>query len=147
MNIRNARPLDLDTANHIIEAAIMTWDLPERVKRLTLPSYKYTDHDLDHMTIVVAEGDEQIVGVAAWEEINSDLLLHGIYVDPQHHRRGIGTALFQAVETAAQNMQLQGIVVKAQKGSEPFYQSLGMHKMDVTDQRQDFENRYYKTLA
>lgn len=152
--IRPARVQDLDEINRIIEAAMMTWDLPERVKRLTIPSYQYTEQDLQHMHIVVAEREQQLAGVAAWEQSKvkfedgqqAVLLLHGVYVDPQQHRSGIGASLFAAAQQAAKTKGLNGILVKAQKGSEGFYTAMGMHTLAVSDIQRDFENRFYKPL-
>lgn len=150
--IRPASAGDLDQINRIIEAAIMTWDLSDRVKRLTIPTYKYNELDLQHLEIVVAERQGRILGVAAWEPAKaidaprdkSALLVHGIYVDPTHHREGIGSLLFSAAEDAVANTQLDGLVVKAQKGSEPFYLAQGMEKLMVEDAEREFENRYWK---
>lgn len=50
----------------------MTWNLPQRVKRLSLPSYRYTPLDFDHLEIVVAEDDQHnIIGIAAWEQASA----------------------------------------------------------------------------
>ena len=115
--IRPAVEADLDSINRVIKAAVMTWELPERVKRLSLPSYYYTALDLEHLDIIVAEDDQQhIIGVAAWEPADardtpagsSALLLHGLYVDPPRQRQGIGRRLFEAAETAAGRHQYHG---------------------------------------
>lgn len=37
--LRPASPADLGEISALIERAVMTWRLPERVKRLALPSY------------------------------------------------------------------------------------------------------------
>lgn len=150
--IRSATTADLDAINRIIAAAIMTWDLPERVKHLILPSYKYNVMDLQHMSVVVAVQQDTLCGVAAWEPAKqldapkdkTALLLHGIYIDPAYFRQGIGSELFQAAEQAARQLQLDGIVVKAQKGSEPFYTAMGLQKLAVADSLRGFENRYWK---
>ena len=69
VTLREASKADLVAINQVIDAAIMTWKLPERVKRLSLPSYHYKEHDLQHIKLIVAEDDKQnIIGVAAWEQ-------------------------------------------------------------------------------
>lgn len=74
VKVRAATKIDLDTINRVIEAAIMTWDLPERVKRLSLSSYYYTEQDLNHLELVVAEdGQKNIKGVAAWEHTDKKI--------------------------------------------------------------------------
>ena len=68
ISLRPATLDDLPAINRVIEAAVMTWDLPERVKRLSLPSYRYDAFDFDHLQMVVAEdATGQPVGLASWE--------------------------------------------------------------------------------
>lgn len=44
--LRRLGPDDLEQANAVVEAALMTWSLPERVKRLSLPAVRaLTDAD------------------------------------------------------------------------------------------------------
>ena len=95
VNYRSADESDLIGINAVIERAVMSWDLPERVKRLSLPSYRYQADDLDHLELWVAEAPRVgIVGVAAWEpaaagdtpEGKRALLLHGLYIAPDRQR-------------------------------------------------------------
>ncbi|TNF36725.1 MAG: GNAT family N-acetyltransferase [Gammaproteobacteria bacterium] len=156
LTLRQASVSDLHEINRIIEAAIMTWPLPDRVKRLSLPSYKYSELDLKYLTIMVAETTEgEMAGVAAWQLADSKdlpknktaLLLHGIYVDPSMHRQGIGTRLFKAAEDAADELQLNGLLVKAKVGSEEFYKVHGMKKLTVENEGREFVNRYWKEFG
>ncbi|MCH8529658.1 MAG: GNAT family N-acetyltransferase [Saccharospirillum sp.] len=152
--VRPAVPADLDDINAIIARAIQGWDLPERVKRLTLPSLQYSVTDFGFQSLWVAENDSIPVGMAAWQEaspidrINTSpsLLLHGIYVNPDAQGYGVGRRLFAQSEEAARARGMAGIVVKAQKGSEAFYQAMGMTPMPVTDAVRQFENRLMKVL-
>jgi predicted N-acetyltransferase YhbS len=151
-NIRTAQKADLDTINRVIDAAIMTWDLPERVKRLSLPSYHYNEVDLNHYEIYIALAGARIVGVVAWDREphrvaqQQGLLLHGIYVHPDNQRQGLGTQLFHEAEKSVTAQQLDGILVKAQKDAETFYLSRGMHKLAITDSEREFANRYWKPV-
>ena len=66
--LRPANADDLSAVNAVIESAVMTWKLPERVKRLAMSTYLYTAHDLEHLHLMLAEDRAAaIVGVAAWE--------------------------------------------------------------------------------
>ena len=152
--IRPARHADLEAINRVIEAAVMTWELPERVKRLSIPGYRYSDLDLDHFEMVVAVDDRQhVMGVAAWEQADrrdsppgvSALLLHGIYVDPSHHHRGLGRQLFTAAEAAVRKQQCDGLLVKAQQGANGFFIAQGMSRLPVEDPSRDYENRFWKS--
>lgn len=150
--IRPAQQVDLEDINRVIDAAVMGWDLPERVKRLSLPSYHYTAIDLAHYAIHVAVVDEHIVGVVAWDkepytvQQQRGLFLHGIYVDSDHQQQGIGSRLFSLAEQAGREQGLTGLVVKSQKDAEAFYASRGMHKLAVTDSEREFASRFWKTF-
>lgn len=156
IHIRPATQADLEPVNRLIKDAVMTWNLPERVKRLSLSSYYYTGLDLKHLRICVAEDDGQhIVGVVAWEEANptdtpkdkSALLLHGIYVDPKHQNRGIGRQLFVVVKQAAQLHAYDGLLVKAQEGAKEFFISQGMRKLSTEDSSRHYANRFWISFS
>ena len=152
-NIRPVTKADLDAINKVIEAAIMSWNLPERVKHLSLSSYRYTSLDFDHLDIVVAEdANNNIIGVAAWEVADpkdtplsqSAILLHGIYVTPTHHRKGIGHQLFLIAEQTVRKGKFQGLLVKAQKNADGFFLSQGMKRLPVEDAEYHYANRFWK---
>jgi GNAT superfamily N-acetyltransferase len=153
--IRPAVEADLPAINRVIEAAVMTWRLPERVKRLSLPSYRYTELDLEHFGMVVAEDpDERILGVAAWEPADdsdtpqrlSGLLLHGLYVSPTCHHRGIGRMLLRQAEQAALREGRNGLLVKAQEDAIGFFAARGMQRLEVQDAARHYPNRYWKEV-
>lgn len=152
--LRKANEDDLAGINQVIETAVMTWNLPERVKRLSLPSYRYNKVDLQHLEIILAEQSGKIVAVAAWEEANkqetpgkkSALLLHGLYVHPDAQHQGIATRLLQAAEQAAYKKGYKGLLVKAQTDAIPFFKKMGMQPIEVKDQSRDYANRFWKSL-
>jgi len=155
LKLRRATEAELDAVNALIECAVMTWALPERVKRLSLPSYRYQAHDLDHLELVLAEaGETGIVGIAAWEQADPGdapagcrgLLLHGIYVDPAQHHRGIGTRLLAAAEDAARVGGFDGVLVKAQSGAEGFFLAQGLQGLPVEDHTRDYPYRFWKPV-
>lgn len=156
IRLRPADKSDLDSINKLIASAIMAWDLPERVKRLTTPSYFYNELDLTHMQIMVAENDkQQIIGVAAWEdakledlpESKSGLLLHGIFVAREQQKKGIGSKLFAYAEQAAKKENRDGLLVKAQNDAIDFFLSQGMSKLNVIDSDRDYKNRFWKSVT
>lgn len=153
ISLRPAGEADLDDINRVIDAAIMTWALPERVKRLSLSSYHYNAIDLQHYEIHVALLKARIVGVVAWDRqaqsVNSrqqGLFLHGLYVHPDYRRRGIGIRLIQCAELAASEAQLDGVLVRAQKDAEAFYLACGFLRLPVMDEERDYAHRYWKPV-
>lgn len=153
--IRPAAITDLDALNRVIESAVMSWKLPERVKRLSLPSYRYDAMDFKALDIVVALHGKEIVGVAAWETADPKetpvegpaLLLHGIYVDPERHRLGIGRLLFREAIGAMHAHGYAGLLVKAQASADGFFLSQGMHRLEPADPDRDYANRFWKAAG
>ena len=152
VRLRPATPADLVAINAVIERAVMTWQLPERVKRLAMPSYRYKPHDLEHLKLVVAEnGEHGVIGVAAWEPANArdlpagqtGLLLHGLYVDPNHQRHGIGRQLLAAAVDAARDQGNDGVLIKAQADAEPFFLAQGLQHIESVDPGRDYPHRYW----
>ncbi len=154
--IRDAAKDDLDAINLVVEQAILTWDLPARVQRLALPSYRYSDMDLQHMQLIVAaEPAGELIGVAAWEIADSDelpegrsgLLLHGLYVTPARHKQGVGSHLLARVEQTGIDQQMAGVLIKAQADAVDFFIAKGYRQLPAKNSARDFQNRFWKRLA
>lgn len=135
---RTAAESDLEAVNAVIESAVMTWSLPDRVKRLSLASYRYDSFDLDHLHVLVAEaGDGRIIGVAAWEAADRrdtpsaawGLLLHGLYVAPHAMGRGVGGMMVDAALEAAQRSGFEGVLVKANRDATGFFEARGFRRV------------------
>jgi len=154
-NLRRATAADLDAINTLIEAAIGTWDLPDRVKRLSLASYRYHSLDLEHLELSVAEdATGAIVGVAAWEKADPRdapegaraLLLHGIYVAPDLHGGGIGSRLVEVASSAARAAGFDGLLVKAHPSACGFFEACGFQRLAVTDPSRDYPHRFWRSV-
>lgn len=152
ISLRTATIEDLEDINHVIETAVMTWKLPERVKRLSLSSYRYTALDFEHLVIWVAVNEAQkILGIGAWEEADpretpqgvKALLLHGLYVAPAQQHQGIGGQLFQAVMQAAREQDYAGLLVRAQEQACGFFEAMGMRRLAVNDPARHYANRFW----
>lgn len=156
INIRQARADDLAALNGVIERAFMTWQLPERVKRLSLPSYLYQSHDLKHLHIVVA-GDSRraLLGVAAWEPASPrdlpagqiGLLLHGLYVEPAQQHCGVGSRLLDAAAEAARDQGMDGVLVKAQADANEFFAARGLLRLPLNNPARDYPHRFWLTAS
>lgn len=151
--IRTAKAEDLSALNEVIEACVMNWNLPERVRRLTVDSFTYKHHDLEHLELVLAEAlGGEIIGVAAWESLSKDqlpedkngLLLHGLFVAPEHQHRGIGSRLVQAVMNSVRAKGVDGLLVKAQADATGFFHTQGFVNLPVEDATRDYPNRMWR---
>lgn len=155
LRLRSGTQADLLAVNAVVDAAVLSWKLPERVKRLALPSYRYKPHDLDFLELIVAtDSADHIVAVAAIEQADPadaidgrrTLLLHGIYVTPASQQRGIGRALLNAVADAGRQRGYGNLLVKAQTEAEGFFVAQGLEQLLVTDSDRDYPNRFRKQL-
>ena len=146
---------DLAAVNRVVEAALMTWDLAPRVKRLILPVYRYTEADWIHADLVAARVGGQIVGVACYEPADrSDVeggrtacLLHGLYVDPHFHGRGVGRKLIARVVSQAADEGYDGLLVKANPEACGFFRHIGLEELEVRDAEQDYPHRFWLDIS
>ena len=155
VSIRVGRSEDLDQMNRVVELAVMSWQLPDRVKRLAIPSYRYHDYDISSMTFYVAEdASNQVRGVAALEEVSAPLasdtramLLHGLYVVPECHGQGVGKQLLASAEIHAHNQNVSGVLVKAQPEAASFFVQQGYEELEIEDARKDYQHRLWKSFS
>lgn len=150
-----AQEPNLLSINAIIDSCVMQWDLPERVKRLSLSSYRYSACDLEHFEIVLAEvfGGE-IAGVAAWQPAaasdlpgdKTGMLLHGLYVAPRYQHHGIGSLLVYAALDAVRTHGMDGLLVKAQTGAIGFFESREFIKLPIQNAERDYPHRWWRQI-
>ncbi len=150
---RPANASDLDAINALISLCVMGWDLPERVKRLSIGSYQYNELDLQHLHLFVAlDSSGHIVGVVALEEADTSelpgaqtgLLLHGLYTSPDNQRQGIGKKLLKLAFDRVRDQQLNGLLVKAQADANSYFQKQGFSLLPVVDHNKDYPHRWWK---
>lgn len=155
ISVRGATAVDLEAINTIIQACVMSWNLPERVKRLTLDSYRYHATDLEHFDVFVATADDNdLVGVAALSEParpdlpegQSGLLLHGLYVAPGRQQQGIGRYLLQHALNKVADRGLDGLLVKAQPDANAFFQRQGFAALAITDVERSYPHRWWQQV-
>ncbi len=152
ISIRPGSASDLDAVNAVIEACVMTWNIPQRVKRLSMPSYLYTENDLKHLTLFVAcESSNKIIGVAALEpaetadlpQVDSGLLLHGIFVQPDVQHSGVGRQLVRKSVEIMRSEQYAGMLVKAQPDAIHFFRKIGFRSLPTRDNHRDYPHRFW----
>ena len=155
IRLREAEQRDLEQINDLVAAAIGTWPMPERVKRLSLSLYRYHELDLGHMLIMLAEyGDTGLAGIASIEAADASdcplglnaALLHGLYVDPLIHRNGVGTRLLQHMQTIASTRGFDGLLVKAYSETASFFEASAFEKLPTENPSRDYPYRYWKSF-
>ena len=136
MTIGTGNKTDLDCINKVVTAAVMSWPMPERIKRLSVPVLSYDNEDFKHYRFAVYKDADQIQGVAAWNpeaavatEFGAGRLLHGLYISPDFQCRGQGRALMAAVLIEAVALGADGLVVKAERPSIGFFEQCGLRPL------------------
>jgi ribosomal protein S18 acetylase RimI-like enzyme len=71
---------------------------------------------------LVAEADGQVVGMIAFSEDE----IQELWVHPDFHRRGVGSALFRAAEATIRNTGQLRMCVCTTGYGRPFYEAMGM---------------------
>ena len=149
--LRIAGRLDLPAINTVIDLAIASWGVAERVKRLALPIYRYRQEDLDHMWLLAAEAlDGVLSGVAALEEADSPdcpgpargVLLHGIFVKPEAMGAGVGGQLLTASAGVAGALSYDGLLIKSVRQSRGFFERCGLQALPAANPN-DYPYRYW----
>lgn len=145
---------ELDDVNAVIAAAIDTWQLAPRVKRLVLPSYRYGADDFTHLSFIGARRDGRLLGVASFEPAETRhspggrraMLLHGLYVRPDAQRARIGMRLLDAVKDAARERGFDGLLVRAERNAVGFFAKAGFAPLAVEDAQRDYPHRLWAEL-
>ena len=132
-DIKPARLKDLQAINNVIAAAVMSWPLADRVKRLSVNVLAYDETDFNHYDMHVAVINNDIVGVIAWDPSHPDNLLHGIYITPSAQSHGLGQQLLLHVFNLARGLGKESVVIKAERISCSYFEHLGLEK--VTSER------------
>ncbi len=124
----------LDVVNDIVEEAVSSWGIADRVRRLILPSLLYNEVDLQHMRFLLLDDEGgKAVAVAIWEEIGGTdtssrtrkVQLHGLYVRPRWQRQGLGAGILEFVGLWVGMHGLDGITVRPWRESEAFFRRHG----------------------
>ena len=107
------------------------------------------------MHMFVAENSQrEIIGMYALDEaapveLNARqpvLLLHGIYVNSDSLRQGIGQALFLHAENQLREMDKTELLVKSQPGAVGFFKARGMIKFPLQNSDRDYPYLYWKRI-
>ena len=150
--LRRATNVDLEAINRVIAGAVETWSVPTRLKRLSASVLGYREDDLASMAMVVASLGRQIVGVAAWEhhqivDGNPATLLHGLFVDGNCQRLGIGRQLHQAAAADAAATGSAGLLVRAERVSQSYFEREGFHRLPASsDPGASYPYRFWRPL-
>lgn len=80
---------------------------------------------IERHEVLVADVDGKVVGFAVVIQVGGKAELDGLFVEPDHWRRGIGAALIDAAVHQARQRGLSLITVIAEPSARAFYERCG----------------------
>jgi GNAT superfamily N-acetyltransferase len=80
---------------------------------------------------VAEQGSSEVVGVVSVTTtmLQGLALLHGMFVDPAHWKRGVGRVLFGAAVTRAKALKAGALLIYAEPSAEGFYKRMGAKRI------------------
>jgi GNAT superfamily N-acetyltransferase len=133
--IRRARLEEADILTELCMRAKASWGYDEDFMARCRPELTMTAEKLARWTVLVAEDDGRVVGMAALGLYGDLAELEDFMVAPDDQGRGIGRVLMAAFlrEGKARGAKRAGL--DADPNAEPIYQSLGFAKIGYTPSR------------
>lgn len=139
-SVREAAVCDLPLVNWVITSAVNSWNLSDRLKRLSLSLLHYDAVDLQDYEILVYFRDEYPLAVGAWEFGPSyagpdgmpSALFHGLYVRADFQGLGIGQQMQGTVADRARAQGFGGLFVKSQRVSTGYFVQQGFSRTQGT---------------
>ena len=126
--VREAKPEEQRELTRLCVRATMHSGYDEEFIDRSMPSLTITLPEISGDFVRVAQDDlYEVVGVV-WvtpTALPGIAMLHGLYVDPTHWKRGIGRVLFGAAVTHARGIKAGAIIIYAEPSAEGFYKRMG----------------------
>jgi GNAT superfamily N-acetyltransferase len=131
--IRLGTPADLAAAATVYRRASLS-GASYRDNLLAHPEYLILGPEgLAEGRTYVAEQDGSLVGFATWAETASTVELEDLFVDPNHMRRGIATALVGCIAEVLRARGAERLEVTANPDALGFYRAAGFIECGVAE--------------
>lgn len=152
VRIKTVAAPDLTVVNRIIASAVESWPVTDRLKRLSGPLLQYSESDLAEFQCFLFDQDSIGKGVAVLSRDTSFVgrhetrcaLLHGLYVQADAQRSGIGRILLQTVANRVREAGGEGLLVKSQRVSRSYFEAQGYTK--YVSPNIDYPYLYWKAI-
>jgi GNAT superfamily N-acetyltransferase len=131
--IRLGAPADLAAAASVYRRASLS-DVSYRDNLLAHPEYLILGPEgLAEGRTYVAEENGSLVGFATWAETADTMELEDLFVDPDHMRRGIATALIERIAQVLRARGADRLLVTANPDALGFYRAVGFIECGVAE--------------
>jgi GNAT superfamily N-acetyltransferase len=133
--IRQARPEEIERLTELSVRAKASWGYDEDFMARCRPELTMTAAKLASWTVLVADDDGRLVGMAAFSVDGERAELEEFMVEPDYHGRGVGRALMAEFLRACRARGAKRAGLDADPNAEPIYRSLGFAKIGYTPSR------------
>ena len=123
-HVRPARPTDAPRLTVIAHAAKRHWGYPDELMQLWSNDLTISPSFVHEHSVWCATHDDEIVGFCATSGADVYELDH-LWVEPDHHRRGIGTMLLQHAIQRARTEGATVLRIVADPNAVAFYEKHG----------------------
>lgn len=146
----DARSEDLEKINRLIEAAIGTWPIGSRLRRLVATPLRYNWVDFQDFEMVLCYKAAAEIGVAVWQpdaplqmaESHQATLLHGLYVAPDAQGYGVGRGLLSEIAQRARARNQDTLYVRAERFATGFFRRVGGRQLQAQESPEAGDQAY-----
>ena len=122
LTVRAARAGEAKTLTALCVRSKAHWGYDDAFMRLSRASLTLSEADIASGRVLVASGDDRILGVA---RVEPDGELGAMFVDPPAMGGGAGRALFEAAAALARRLGARSMPILADPNAAPFYERMG----------------------
>ncbi|NCW09436.1 MAG: GNAT family N-acetyltransferase [Gammaproteobacteria bacterium] len=147
-------PEALPAINAVLESSITAWNLSDRLYRLSVNAYRYSESDwIDHQFYGLRDQNNTLLAILVLNDDASELpgdqsclQIHGLYVHSDSRHQGLGQHLVDHAITLATTRQLNALFVKAHESAVPFFTKLQFQHIPVVDEIRDYPYRLVRSV-
>ena len=148
-NIIKGNTGTLESANSVIRSAVASWDLPERLKRLSAPVLQYSEIDLKDYEYALCIYRRRVIATAFWRIIHwqDRIDLHGLFTAKPWQGIGAGGQLQKYIVENSGHPSLNHIYVKAHRCATSYFESTGYKKINPDEHASLYPHQYKKEIS
>lgn len=125
MKIRSAAPGEASVLTALARRSKAYWGYSDSFMAACEAELTITANRITHETCLVAEEDDEIVGMAGIAECDDGWEICNMFVAPEHIGTGVGGRLCNALIEAAKGMGISELQIDADPNARPFYERMG----------------------
>ncbi|WP_149083611.1 MULTISPECIES: GNAT family N-acetyltransferase [Microbacterium] len=128
-HIRQGRADDAAAVSALALRSKAVWGYSAAFLAACRQELTFTSEQCSSPGMRLAERHDSVIGFALIETGGADPELSALFVDPEHMRDGVGSALLIDALDSARDLHLERLILDADPGAEPFYLRHGARRV------------------